>query len=127
MTVIFLSANIIYSLRMPFWANMIFLTSVGFLLALQSLLSVDLGKKLSKEVILFATIVGVGVGELSLALSFWPIQNASFSLLISATFYAMVGIIQQRLSERLFINVIREYIIVFIFTFILTFLTTKWG
>ena len=127
LTVIFLSSNIIYSLRVPFYLNMPLITIIGFFLALQSLWSINLDKKIESSLIIFALVVGIGVGELAMALSFWPIENASFSLLIAATYYAMVGVIQQRISDRLFMNVIREYLIVFIFTFILTFLTTRWG
>lgn len=127
LTIIFFSVNIIYSLRLPFYVNMALISFVCFIMAIQSLWSVNLDKNLSRELIFLSVIVGLGAGELSLALSFWPVENSSFSLLIAATFYSLVGVIQQYLAERLFINVIREYIIVFIFTFILTFLTTKWG
>src|SRR3989344_2324931 len=127
LTVIFLSANIIYSFRLPFWANFLLLSFISFLLAMQSLWSINLDKKLNFELILFSVFAGVGIGELSMSLSFWPITSPSFSLLICATFYAMVGIIQQYLAEKLFFNVIREYIIVFLFTYVLSFFITKWG
>src|SRR3989338_678415 len=127
LAVIFLSANVIYSLRLPFWANMIIMTIISFFLALQSLWSVKLNKHFDKKLYFYAITVAVGVGELSMALSFWPIENASFSLFLSASFYSLVGVIQQHIMERLFINVIREYIIVFILTFILAFVITKWG
>lgn len=127
LAVIFLSANIIYSLRINFAINFILVFVISFCLSLQSLWSINLDKILNRKLLLFSFLVGLSLGELSLALSFWPIQNASFSLLLAATFYALISVIQQYFSERLFFNVIREYIIVFIFTFILTFLTTKWG
>jgi len=125
--IVFLSANIIYSLRLPFWANFLLLTLISFFLALQSLWTINLDKKLGNELIMFSLIVAVGIGEMSMALSFWPITTPSFSLLISASFYTVVGIIQQYLAEKLFSNVIREYIIVFIFTFLLTLVITRWG
>jgi len=127
LAVIFLTSNIIYSLRLPFWANMLIMTIISFFLAMQSLWSVNLEKHFNKELYLYSLIIAVGVGELSMALSFWPIENASFSLFLSASYYSLVGVVQQHILERLFINVIREYIIVFILTFILAFVITKWG
>lgn len=127
LTVIFLSSNIIYSLSLPYFLNLILISLISFFLALQSLWSINLNKQLNKDLIFYAFIVGLGAGELALALSFWPIENATFSLLLSATFYILVGVIQQYLGGRLFMNVIREYIIVFLFTYILAFITTKWG
>ena len=127
LAVIFLTANIIYSLRFPYWVNMLIMSAISFFLAIQSLWSVKLQKKLDSEIYLFALTIAVGVGELSMALSFWPVENASFSLLLSASYYSLVGVIQQKIMDRLFANVIREYIIVFILTFFLTFIITKWG
>ena len=127
LAVIFLSANVIFSLKLPFILNFLLMFTVSFFLALQSLWSIKLQKKLSAELLIYSLTVGIGIGELPLVLSFWPIENASFSLLLSASYYALIGIIQQYMAERLFLNVIREYIIVFVFTFILTFLTTRWG
>ena len=77
--------------------------------------------------VLYAAMVGVGIGELAFSLSFWPIENAAFSLLITASYYALVSTMQQYFLERLFRNTAREYVLVFFFTLILTILTTKWG
>ena len=127
LTVIFLTANIIYSLRLGFMANAIILAVISFFLSLQSLWSVKVENRLSPRLITHACVIAACIGELSLALSFWPIENASYSLLIAAAYYSLVGIIQQYLNERLFFNIVREYILVFLFTFTLTFITTRWG
>lgn len=127
LTVIFLTANIIYSLRLGFMANAIILAVISFFLSLQSLWSVKVENRLSPRLITHAAVIAACIGELSLALSFWPIENASYSLLIAAAYYSLVGIIQQYLNERLFFNIVREYILVFLFTFTLTFITTRWG
>ncbi|KKS96677.1 MAG: hypothetical protein UV73_C0009G0028 [Candidatus Gottesmanbacteria bacterium GW2011_GWA2_43_14] len=127
LTVIFLSANIIYSLRLGFMSNALILTLLSFFLGLQSLWSVKPESRFSQRFFIHALVIAFGVGELSLALSFWPIENASYSLLIAAAYYSLVGIIQQHFNERLFFNVVREYMLVFFFTFLLTFLTTRWG
>ena len=127
LTVVFLSATVIFSLSLPFYLNFLTIFTICFFLSLQSFWSVGLPKKLTNELILYSLIVALGAGELALAFSFWPVENATFSLMISATYYSLVGVVQQYLSERLFMNIIREYIIVFVFTLILSFMTTKWG
>lgn len=125
--VIFLSSNIIYSLRLPFYYNFTLPFIFSFLLGLQSLWSINLSQKLNAQIIIYSLVVGGGVGELSLALSFWPINNPSYSLILSSAFYTIVGIVQSHFSERLFKNVIREYLTVFAFTLFLMFLITRWG
>ena len=128
LVVVFLSSNIVYSLRLPFWMNLFVLGLICSVLAMQSLWSVKLEEKLTKPLYIYSfLVVGLGVGELALVLSFWPVPNASYSLLITASYYALVGIVQQYFLGRLFSNNIREYILVFVFSFILTYLTTKWG
>ena len=127
LVVIFLVTNIIYSLRLPFWQNMIIVVVSGFVLALQSLWSIKLETKISTEFVILSILVGIVLGELAGTLSFWPVENSTYSLLISASYYTIAGVIQQHLLGRLFNNIIREYIIVFIFCLVLTYLSAQWG
>lgn len=127
LVVVFLSANIVYSLRLAFWQNALILGLLNFILALQSLWAIKLEEKLSKVLILYGFIVAMGITQIAFVLSFWPVENASYSLFITASYYAMVGIFQQYFLDRLFFNTIREYVLVFLFTFGLTFLSAKWG
>lgn len=125
--IIFLSASIVYSLRLWFWQNMLILSAISFVLALQSVWSARLDVGKMKELSLYAAFIAWGIGQLALALSFWPISNASYSLLMTAAYYSMVSIIQQHLLERLFKDTIREYVFVFIFTLFLALITTRWS
>ena len=127
LAVVFLSTSIILSLRLYAWQNILIIAPIAFLLALQSFWSVKLEKIISWQIILYALLVSIGIGELVMAISFWPIQLATVSLCITASFYALVGIVQQYLLDRLFNNTVREYILVFLFTLVLTFLITRWG
>lgn len=125
--VMFLLTSIVFSFRMSFWANMLILSPFAGLLSLQSIWSVNLESKLTNEVISYSVIIGILVGELAMAISFWPIQISTVSLLVASGFYAMVGILQQKIQDRLFVNTVREYIFAFIFTFLVAFVTTAWG
>lgn len=127
LVVVFLSTSIAFSLRINAWKNMLIISPICFLLALQSLWSVRLEETLTRQIVLYTVIISFGIGELAFAISFWPIQFATASLFITASFYALVGTVQQYLFGRFFRNTIREYIIVFLFTLALTFLVTRWG
>lgn len=127
LVVIFLGTSVIFSLRLSFWQNILLFFPLIFLLSLQSLWSVKLEAAISKEILLYALGISLGVGEVSLVLSFWPVQIATVSLFIAAGFYALTGICQLYLSERLFKNTIREYILVFIFTILITIFSSRWG
>lgn len=127
LTTTLLFSTIIFSLRLAYWQNMIIMAGISFLLALQSLWAVNLETRITGRLILYSVLVAVGIGELSLILSFWPIENSAFSLLLAASFYTMVGIAQLWFQERLFLNNLKEYLWVIVFTLILTYVTTRWG
>lgn len=127
LAVIFLSTSIVFSIKVMFWQNMLFLIPITFILALHSLWSINLEDHFSEKLILYSGVVSLGVGELAFVLSFWPIQIPTAALFITSGFYVMVGIIQQYFHERLFTNTIREYIFAFIFTLVIVILTTRWG
>lgn len=127
LVVVFLSTSIVFSMRLFFWQNMLILMPIVFLLGLQSLWCIRLEPYFGRELFIYSFIVSLAVGELVVSLSFWPIKLSSISLLITASFYTLVGVVQQHLLERLFRDTIREYIIVFIFTLLVTFFATRWG
>jgi hypothetical protein len=127
LVVVFLIVNIVFSTRLYFWANSLILIPFIFILRLQSIWSIRLETKLSKEILIYSLMISLCIGEIVFALSFWPIQVATASLLIAASYYSLVGMIQLHLAGRFFKNTIREYILAFIFTFIVAFLTTSWG
>ena len=127
LAVIFLISNIIFSIKVNFLLNFLFFVPLIFFLCLQSLWSVRLEQKINRQLITYSLVVAGGIGELAVALSFWPINLSTAALLITAAYYASVGIIQLHLQEKLFKNTIREYIYAFILTLIVSFLATRWG
>lgn len=127
LAVVFLSTTILFSIRVPYWMNVLILSPVIFMLALQSLWSSRLDTVLSKQLIVYSAIVAVGVGEMAGVLSFWPVQLSTASLFITACYYTLVGITQQYFLERLFNNTIKEYIYAFFFSLLVLLITTKWG
>lgn len=131
LVVVFFSTIVIYSLRAPFWINMLIIIPLAFILILQSLWSVKLETKFSRHVLLYSGVISVAIGEVVVVLSFWPVFKSSglsiTALFISSIYYCLVGITQQYLSGRMFSNTTREYIIAFLFMLVLLILTTRWG
>lgn len=127
LVVLFLSSNILYSLRLPYWGNFGLMAIYVYCLALQSLWSITLEDKISRKLFFYSGIISLLMGEAALVLSFWPLTISSYSLFMATCFYVLVGLFQHELTERLFIKTIREYIFVFVTIFVLMFLSTKWG
>lgn len=127
LVVIFLSSNILYSFRLPFWLNTIIIGIFVYFLALQSLWSITLETKISGKILKYGGVVSLLMGEATLVLSFWPMTNASYSLFMATCFYVLVGLFQHNLQERLFMKTVREYIFVFVIISLLMFISTKWG
>ncbi len=125
--VVFLSVSIIFSTRSISLFNMIEIIPLVFILSLQSIWAVNLEERITFELILYSVVVALSIGELAFALSFWPIQISTAALLITATYYSLVGIIQQHMMGRLFRNTIKEYIFAIIFTILIAFISTNWG
>lgn len=127
LVVVFLSALVVYSLRLPFYVNFIVFFPLVFILSLQSLWSIKLEPVISKNLLVYTAVIATGVGELALTLSFWPLTNTAYGLLIASVYYSLTGVIQHHFMGRLFKDTIREYVIVFFFTLILAFIVAKWG
>ncbi len=127
LAVVFLASSIIFSIRATFFQNAIFIMPIIFILSMHDLWSIHLEDHFSVKLLIYSLVISFGVGELTVVLSFYPVSIPTAALFITASFYAMVGIAQQYLLERLFKNTIREYIVAFIFTMLIVILTTKWG
>ncbi len=125
--VIFFSSTLVLSTRSTSLVNMSVLIPLVCLLSLQSIWSVNLVERLSSQMVLYSIVIALVIGELVFALSFWPIQIATAALLVTASYYTLVGIVQLYFMGRLFKNTIKEYIIAASFTFFIVYISTHWG
>jgi hypothetical protein len=123
----FLVYNAIISLKMPFWATTLTIMPLSFPLFLQAYWSIPLEKKYASELVIFAGIASVMVGEIALGLYFWPVTLVVGSLFLTVTVYVLLGLGQARLEQRLFAQTIKEYLTVGILVFVGMFLATHWG
>ncbi len=118
----------IWSFRLPFFVNGPLVSLSSFPLLLQGLWSYELSeRKLSLKALLYSFVLSLGLGEVALALSFWPVTVPVGSLFLVTTAYVGLGISQYHFSERLFKKTLYEYLGVGIIVLVTTLLVTKWG
>lgn len=120
---IFLSSNILFSLREYFIVNAVGVGVVSFVLAMQLFWTIKLDLELSTEVRNHALFVGLLMAETALILSFLPLQGSVLSLILASTYYSLGGLTSAHLDSRLFRSTIREYVIVLIFVWFVAGLT----
>lgn len=123
----FLLFDTVLSFHLIFWLNSLLIIVISFPLTLQSLWSMLLIPKLNREVVLGALVSSLILGQSAYFLSFWPINTTIFALFLTTLFYSCVGLLQQRLIERLFPKTLREFLGVAIITFLLVLLTSRWS
>lgn len=123
----FLLLNTLLSLRSSFWVNGVGGAAISFPLFLEGLWSIELERKLSREVLAVSLGFAALVGEIATILSFWPVSVAVGALALTTVVYVLLGLGQAKLQQRLFEKTIREYLLVGIIVFITMFLTAKWG
>lgn len=109
------------------WLNFILAAIISLPLLIQGLWCIDLEEKINKKVWLHSLILSLVMGEIALALSFWPVTVAVGSLGLTTGLYIVLGLAQHKLTERLFKRTIQEYIGVGVAVLIVLILTTHWG
>ncbi len=124
--VIFLSASVILSLHLNPVFNGILISFIAFLLALQLLWSVRLKIYLDKQIVHYSILIGIIVMQLTILLSFIPLKLSVAALCITAAYYSLCGLLYHYLEQKLFMQTIREYIIVSVFIFAIMILSIPW-
>lgn len=117
---------VIYSLHLPWWGNFLAIFALTFPIVLQSVWSINLEERLSREVLLYSTTLALMLSQVALALSFWPVSSFIFSLLLTACLYGGAGAVQYQLAGRPGVAHVRELIVVVAVFLYLTIFTTSW-
>jgi len=107
-----LFSNTIFSLKLPFYLNGLFVGLVHFPLIFMLLWSVTLEDKINKEHASFSLILSFILAELALILSFFPISVWFNSLFVMSFFYIGIGLMQSFIKGRLFMRTFVEYSLV---------------
>jgi hypothetical protein len=114
------------SLKMAFWYVMPISFAVAFVLAYPSLWSVDLKNDFGPQVWRFAMASSWIVALISGILCFWPVKPFMGGLILTSSLYALFGILEQRLSNRVYLESLLEYGVTVMIITVVGFLTTSW-
>lgn len=109
-----------FHLPMPVGLAAIFLTA--FFLAYQNLQSINLPRSLSRSILVPGLILGLGVVEVGLCISFVPVESFFRALVLSTSFYIFLGVTQQWLRHTLRSRTLREYVLVALVVAFVTFI-----
>ncbi len=123
----FLLLNAIFSLKAEVWifVGLVILTS--FLLFLQGLWVSKLERKISLTLIRYTAFFTLVIGEVAVALFFWPVTVVVGSLFLTVVMYVLLGLGQASLEGRLFSQTIRDYLMVAAVVFLVVILVTNWA
>jgi len=116
----------LFSFRLAPWWNALGVGITSLPLVLQGLWSVNLEEKISREVVNNSLGLSWGLTSLALMISFWPVTITIASLFLVTGLYVGLGLIQNRISGRLFKKTVTEYLWVSGLVAGLTFLLARW-
>jgi hypothetical protein len=123
----FLVFDAIISLRVGLLFLLPLVFVISFPLYLQGFWTVTLETKFSKDLFWVSLVSTLVTLEIATMLYFWPVTVVVGSLLLTATFYMLLGLGQARLEDRLFSSIVREHLIVGGIIFVFMFFATHWG
>lgn len=107
-----LFTNTIFSLKWPFFLNMLAIGLIHFPLILMSLWSIELEKRIGKRTLGLTLLLTFLMMEFGLALSFYPFSVWNNALFIMAFLYVSLGVLHNYLRGRLFNRTLTEYSLV---------------
>ena len=119
--------NTIFSFKLPGWWNAILVGVTAWPLLLQALWSINLDEYLSKKVLNYTWSLSGGLAGLALMISFWPVTITVACLFLVTGLYVGLGLVQHRLSGRLFRKTVEEYVRVGLLVLLITFWLARWG
>lgn len=124
--VYFLLGNVIASFHWGFLANALVFGALSGAMSLQLYWSIRLDMHIRKEVANHAWLTALIVAEGSLILSFFPLQESIFALIVAVLYYCVAGLTHLHIDERLFEHNVREYITILLVILGILFLSMSW-
>lgn len=124
--IMFLFSLVVVSFRLPLIYSGFALSAVTFVLSLQLFWSVSLDKKISARLIKYSLVLSISVLQLSWLVTFLPLDLNVSALILTGLYYSLAGLLYHQLSDRLFKNIVREYLFVLIFIFLIAILTLRY-
>jgi len=114
------------SLRVPFWSIGLIAGFSSWILSLGNYWSADLKGERRVDVKKFALVTGWLMFFAGMVMAFWPVKPFMGALMLMAVFYALLGMLEQRLKYRVYGETMLEYIVFSIIILFVGYLTTSW-
>lgn len=124
--IIFLIANLLFSAKMSFIANGLFVFLTVLVLATHLFWSITLKLNLEKKTFFFGLLIAIILTEEVVLFSFIPFKTSILALILTASYYSLAGLTYSHLDNRLFKETVREYLFVIVFVFLIGILTLSW-
>ncbi len=118
--------NVIYAFNLLFLWNGVAVFLITYPLILQVLWSINMKDRLSAAELIQSLVLALGLGELALSFSFWPMLTTIWSLSLSSAMYVLLGLTTQVLRGRASRRVVWEYLGIGVIVLIVSFFTTSW-
>src|SRR3989339_565426 len=123
----FLLYTVLYSFRLHFLLNTFFGMLLAWPLLFHNVWAANPKSVLEERVYKFATIETVLLSGSIFILNFMPIKTNIYALYTVAIIYLLSGLTQEIMTDTVFKERVREYLIVFLLLTILIFATASWG
>lgn len=118
--------TVVLSLKLPFWWVMPAVFVVSFVLSFPSFWSVDLKNNLVSEVGRYSMAASWVIAFVAFSLCLWPVKAFMGGLIMTSCLYALLGVLEQRLSARVYLESLVEYGLTIFIILIIGFFTTSW-
>ena len=122
----FLLSQTILSIRSNSFMNALGAGIVTFIFSYQILWSVVLEARFDKRILSISIAIACVIAQFAWILSFWPILITIEALFLTTCLYAMVGMGQQYLQEKLYKKTVTEFLIVTGIIFAIVIISTNW-
>jgi len=123
----FLLYDTLFSFRLAYYFNLLFVWLVSFLLIIHSCWASRLDMGMNARLVVYSVILSWCTAMLAATISFWPINITQGSLLITASIYVLIGTAQAKLNDRLFQRIVKEYLIIGLIVVFAMIASTRWG
>lgn len=116
--------SLLFGLGLDFWIFSIIVTIIGVMLFNQSFWKIELEDTPSPHITVSSFVSGIILGQIALALTFWPLDPAKVGLALTATVYVLLGVLQHQMNNDLKRGTVLEYTFVAFAVFVFLVVTT---
>lgn len=118
--------SVAFSLKLIFVWVMVIGGLVSLLLSFASFWSIDLKTEHLDDVYKLSGVIAWLMMLYAAILSFWPVRPFMAGLVLTACFYALLGILEQRLGNKPFVVNYLEFVVFNLIIILIAWFTTSW-